>query len=230
MARTVNAAQHAEKRTAIIVAAERLIYANGFEQMTIQDVLESLAISQGAFYHYFPSKAALLEAVVGHLLDEAVGVLRPIVDDPQATAREKLERYFAAHFAWRTMRKDALLAILRVWNRDDNALVRQKERAAMLERLTPLVAAILRQGVHEGTCVVPSPEHTAHVVVTLRMGLSEALAAHLLSLDPPEDGLAPLTPLAAMIAAYADAIERVLGAPPGSLRIADAEELKTWFD
>jgi AcrR family transcriptional regulator len=226
MARTVNVEQHAAKRTAIIVAAERLIYAKGFEQMSIQDVLDALAISQGAFYHYFPSKTALLEAVVGHLLDEAVGVLRPIVDDPQASARDKSERYFAAHFEWRTARKDTLLAILRAWYRDDNALVRQKVRVAMLERLTPLVAAILRQGVQEGAYVIRAPEHTARVVVALRMGLSEALAALLLSLDPPRDDF---TPVAATIAAYADAIERVLGTPAGTLRIADAEVLTTWF-
>ena len=61
MARTVNATVYAVRRDAFIDAAQRLIQAKGYEQMSIQDVLDELDASTGAFYHYFDSKAALLD-------------------------------------------------------------------------------------------------------------------------------------------------------------------------
>ena len=64
MARIVKEEVYAEKRNAILDVAQRLIYTKGYEQMTIQDMLDDLQISKGAFYHYFDSKQAVLEALV----------------------------------------------------------------------------------------------------------------------------------------------------------------------
>jgi len=40
------------------------VYTTGFEQMSVQDILDELKISKGAFYHYFDSKLALLDGLV----------------------------------------------------------------------------------------------------------------------------------------------------------------------
>ena len=67
MARTLNATIYAVRRDAFVDVAQRLIQAKGYQQMSIQDVLDELDASRGAFYHYFDSKADLLEAVVERL-------------------------------------------------------------------------------------------------------------------------------------------------------------------
>ena len=56
--------EHAVRRNEILDLAQQLVYTKGYEQMTIQDILDGLQISKGAFYHYFDSKHAVLEAVV----------------------------------------------------------------------------------------------------------------------------------------------------------------------
>jgi TetR/AcrR family transcriptional repressor of nem operon len=48
--------------------------------MSIQDILDELKISKGAFYHYFDSKLALLDGLVERMMDEAVQLLQPIVE------------------------------------------------------------------------------------------------------------------------------------------------------
>jgi AcrR family transcriptional regulator len=228
MARTVKEHEHAAKRNDILAAAQRLVYTTGYEQMTIQDLLDDLQISKGAFYHYFDSKRALLEALIQRMVDEVIVHLLPIVHDPNLPTLEKLKRYFAALFRWRTEQKDVLLALLRGWYTDDNAIVREKARAAMLARFTPLLTAIITQGIQEGVVTTSSyPTQVAHVVTLLRMGLSEALAELLLAFDPHRNDL---DPIASTIAVFSDAIERILGAPKGSLTLADAEVLKGWFD
>ncbi|MDB5063897.1 MAG: TetR/AcrR family transcriptional regulator, partial [Chloroflexi bacterium] len=58
MPRTVNVAAHRVRREAFLDVAQRLIQTKGYEQMSIQDVLDALDTSRGALYHYFGSKQA----------------------------------------------------------------------------------------------------------------------------------------------------------------------------
>ena len=94
MARTVNEQEYAEKRNEILDAAQRLMYTKGYGRMTIGDILTDLGISSGAFYHYFGSKPALLEAFVERGQEEAEELFLPIVHDPHLSAIEKLQRFF----------------------------------------------------------------------------------------------------------------------------------------
>ncbi|HXZ05870.1 MAG TPA: TetR family transcriptional regulator, partial [Ktedonobacteraceae bacterium] len=47
MARIVKEKEFAGKRNEILDVAQRLIYTRGYEQMTVQDILEELEISKG---------------------------------------------------------------------------------------------------------------------------------------------------------------------------------------
>jgi len=60
MARTVNPEAVAAKRREILNAAGRLVLSKGYEQMSIQDILNEVQMSSGAFHHYFDSRGALL--------------------------------------------------------------------------------------------------------------------------------------------------------------------------
>src|SRR5215469_10592258 len=120
MARIVKA--HAVRRNEILDVAGGLISTKGYEQMTIQDILDSLQISKGAFYHYFDSKRALLEAIIERMQHEVEQILLPIVHDRELPALEKLHRFSVTISRWKTARKDFFLALLHVWYRDDNAI------------------------------------------------------------------------------------------------------------
>ena len=95
MARTLNAAVHTVRKEAFVDVAQRLMQTKGYEQMSVQDVLDELGASRGAFYHYFDSKQALLEAVVDRMVDGALAAVSPIVDDPNLSALRKFEGVFA---------------------------------------------------------------------------------------------------------------------------------------
>ena len=51
------------RKAAIIQAAEQLFYTKGYENTSIQDVLDALKLSKGGFYHHFESKLSLLDAI-----------------------------------------------------------------------------------------------------------------------------------------------------------------------
>src|SRR6476620_9832327 len=126
MARSVNEKEYALKRNQILDVTQRLVYTKGYEQMAIQDILGELRISKGAFYHYFDSKQALLEALIERMQQEAEQLIVPIMQDPHLRTLEKLQRFFDTAARWKTARKTYILGLLRVWYADDNAIVRQK--------------------------------------------------------------------------------------------------------
>ena len=226
MARIIKEQAYAERRKAILSVARQLVVTRGYEQMTIQDVLDALQISKGAFYHYFDSKQMLLEALIEDMQDGALQVLVPILHDPRLTALVKLQRFFDAASRWKTTQKTFVLALLRVWYTDDNAIVRQKLRLSMLKRIGPLLTEVVQQGVQEGTLTALFPDQLGGVFLSLMLDLSDTLAELFLSLGLEHDDLSHIK---LTVAAYTDALERVLGASTGSLYIVDDQTLEEWM-
>jgi AcrR family transcriptional regulator len=216
---------YAGKRTAILDAAQRLVYSKGYEQMTIQDVLDALRISKGAFYYYFDSKPALLDALLARTQDEVLAVLRPIADDAHLGALEKLRRFFPTLGRWKTDRKDFLLELARVLYSDDNAIFRQKTRARAISTVAPLLTEIMQQGIREGVVTVAYPDEVGDLLVCLVLDLSDTLAGLLLASARPGDLARRFE---RTVAVYTGALERVLGAPAGALPLIDADALREW--
>ena len=185
MARKINPAEHAIKRNEILAVAQRLVYTKGYEQMSIQDMLAELQISKGAFYHYFGSKQALLEALIEHMRHEGLGILLAIMREPGISALAKLQRFFDASARWKTDHKEFIIALMHVWYTDDNAIVRQKVQANLIEHATPPLAELIREGIGEGVIDTPYPEQASEIVLALLQGIGDALGR--LVLAPPSN-------------------------------------------
>lgn len=213
--------EHTVRRDEILDSAQRLINTKGYEQMTVQDILDELQIAKGTFYHYFDSKQALLEAFIERMIEAMEHIFRSVVDTPQLTALDKLNRFFALLGQYKTTEQTVMRTILRVWYTDDNALVRQKMRTATLERVAPLFAAVIHQGIEEGSLTTRYPDEAAEVVFSLAQDMVDILSHLLLSSQRIEFGRFERT-----VAAYTDVIERALGTPPHSLMLADTETLR----
>lgn len=225
MARVTNEEEYAGRRSHILDTAQRLVYTKGFRQMTIQDVLDELGISKGAFYHYFDSKQALLEGLVARMIEALVALAGSIANDPALGPLEKLERFFSSISGWKMERKSFLQALFQSWYSDDNAVVRQKVQAASLEAVGPLLTGIIREGARAGVLRPPYPDQAAGLFFALSQGLGDALGAVLLS---PELDRYDWERIEGTVAAYTEALEHVLGAPAGSLNLLYMDVLKEW--
>ena len=226
MARTVKEEEYTVKRQEIIEAAQRQVYTKGYDQMSIQDILDELQISKGAFYHYFHSKGDLLEALIDRMRLDVEPIMLPIINDPDLPTIEKLHRFFNVVGRWKTARKEYLLSLLRIWYADENAIVRQKSAASVTKWFAPLLAGVIRQGAQEGVLRTAFPDQAAEIVISLLQSLGETFKDLLFGSQSAEEKMQRAT---AIVAAYNDAMERVLGAPVGSLNLIDANTLNEWF-
>ena len=72
----------------IVSAAWRLFYEQGYENTTVDDIVELSGTSKGSFYHYFEGKDALLSSL-SILFDEKYEELTPRMD-PEMNSFDKL--------------------------------------------------------------------------------------------------------------------------------------------
>jgi AcrR family transcriptional regulator len=229
MARILKLDEHAARRNDILDAALGLVMTKGYERMSVGDILTLMGISSGAFYHYFDSKPAVLEAIVQRIREGSEPPLRLVFEDPELTAIEKLQTFFDVLDTIRNERKGEVIELLRVWYSDDNAIVRSKVETATYGWRAGLITRIAEQGAAEGTMAPEHLERSGEIVTALMHAMADAHAATMLDYGHKRIDEAAFT--AAMIAthaAYLDAIERVLGLPTNSLRRSDADAVAKW--
>ena len=75
-------------RSRIVAAAWELFYENGYDDTTVDDIVERSGTSKGSFYHYFAGKDALLSSL-STLFDEKYQELIPNMD-PVLSAFDQL--------------------------------------------------------------------------------------------------------------------------------------------
>lgn len=75
-------------RSKIVSAAWELFYEHGYDNTTVDDIVERSGTSKGSFYHYFAGKDALLSSL-STLFDEKYQALAPAMD-PDMPAFDQL--------------------------------------------------------------------------------------------------------------------------------------------
>lgn len=75
-------------KSRIVKAAWNLFYKNGYEQTTVEDIINASKTSKGTFYHYFKGKEALLNSL-SYLFDQKYEDLAAVID-PNLSSYDKL--------------------------------------------------------------------------------------------------------------------------------------------
>jgi len=75
-------------KSKIVNAAWKLFYEQGYDETTVEEIVEESCTSKGSFYHYFEGKDALLSSL-SYIFDEKYEELMENID-PEMTCYDKL--------------------------------------------------------------------------------------------------------------------------------------------
>ena len=215
------------RRSEILDVAQRRFYQDGYEQTSVQDIISEVGIAKGTFYHYFSSKLDLLDAMIERMVEQTLRSMEPLVVDSRLSALEKFERFFGDLADWKVENKAFLLDIMNILYKDENAILRNKVRAASVEKTLPLLTQIIEQGMAEGSFAAEYPADIAEIVMQIGQSLSDTLARIIMNEAHNDDTLAIIERKAIV---YHYAIERTLNAPAGTLKLFDLDQVKPWLE
>lgn len=216
-----------ERRQELIVTAQQLFYTKGYENTAVNDIIKAVGVSKGAFYHYFESKTAVLEAIVSQMAGEAVTNLQAIIADDTLSAIPKWQKVIHLSNNWKIERKAEVIEANRLMLMDENILLRHKIRSETTKVIATEMGKIIGQGVNEAIFDVEHVAETAVILFAIIETLSEKVNDLLLNPDQYSD---PATIALQKNVAVQTAVERLLGAPTGSMPIIDNDTLIAWFD
>jgi AcrR family transcriptional regulator len=219
--------QPEERRQEILDTAQLLIADKGYEHTSVQVIVDTIGIAKGTFYHYFDSKDDLLIALIENLVDEVVASMEMLVQDQELTAPQKLRAMFDNSAEIKLARKPALEPLTSAFVGADSAVFREMAQAVTQRRIGPPLAEIINQGVGEGVFTVGNPDRAAQIVLQLVQAMGYATVPYIMASPIDEDVLSHLQ---SIISAYEEAITRILGAAPGSIKLIDTSVYERWFE
>lgn len=190
-----------ERREELLDASQALFEERGVDATSVNDIIVKAGVAKGTFYWYFKSKDALLDALAERKVSLFIDKIQPILTNAHLDALEKLREAFARHESI----CHAHHALREHFHRPENMALHQKHADFERERLCPLLAAIIAQGVSEGIFSTDYPETAAEfLLVALRALIHPPIGAK----DQERTK---------RCAGIRDIMERSLGAPAGTL-------------
>ncbi len=207
------------RRQAIVETAERLFYENGYEHTSVQDVLDAMNMSKGGFYHHFESKMALLEAICEQRCESGYQLCEASVNACRGNAIDKLNTMFAAGFFFGQSSMDFVGLMVRVIYRDGSVQLKDTLQRATVRLYLPLVTRIVFEGIDNKLFYSAHPEGVSRIILMLNNCMTDEVA-NAISRARDENGEADILEL---ISAYRNAIELLLNAPYGQIRMLELE-------
>ena len=208
------------RREQIIGAAERLFYQKGYEQTSIQDILDELNLSKGGFYHHFESKLQVLEAICARQGENDKAALEEAFRQRTGDAVAQLNALFDVCGLWRSDRLDFAVLMIRAAYRGQSFQLRDTMRRVMTDAALPLVNQAIAAGLAENVFFTRFPNEIGELILQLFANITDEIATALAGGDE-----ASLGDVLGRLNAYRAAVETLLNAPFGSIELYDLTRL-----
>ena len=157
--------KHPEQTVQLILdTATRLFLQKGYDETTLQDIIDATKLSKGAIYHHFASKEAIIIAVVDRMGDFNSAVLAEIRDRKGLTGAEKLREMFRTSITLSFQGKILHMLPFLIEHPQFMALQMQ---SILGEAAPDYVLPVLREGIADGSIQTEHPEELSEVLLIL---------------------------------------------------------------
>ena len=148
----------------ILDTAQKLFIEKGYDQTSLQDIIEATKLSKGAIYHHFASKEDIFIKICDRIGQENALLLSKIRDHPTLNGQQKLKAIFRASLE--NANQSMLMEIVPYLLHNPKFLTIQIQELyadVAPNYLTP----ILEQGIRDGSIRAAHPQELAEAILIL---------------------------------------------------------------
>ena len=146
----------------ILDVATKLFLKQGYDNTSMQDIVDALGMSKGAVYHHFKSKEDLFEKTIIHYYSQG-DWFEKIVTDPSKNGLEKLKALFHHE-----MSDEEKLSVDQLYfTRINDSRVLLENMRVNIKETAPVLAKIIEEGNRDGSLSVAQPLETAELTLLM---------------------------------------------------------------
>ena len=149
----------------ILDTAQKLFIEKGYEQTSLQDIIDATKLSKGAIYHHFTSKEDIFIKICDRISQKNALLLAKVRDHPTLNGQEKLQEIFRTTL--RSSNQSLLMEIIpyQLLNNPKFLAIQIQDLYADVapHYLTP----ILEQGIRDGSIQTEHPQQLAEAILVL---------------------------------------------------------------
>ncbi len=214
-----------ERRAHILDAAQSLFFTQGWDAVTIANVLDEAAISKGGFYHHFAAKEDLLDGVVDRFTNEALAAAEAARSATSGDALTRFNAFLAESSRWKAERGPQMKFFVDAMTRPGNDMLFHRISNASWAAAKPVLRSMIAEGVAEGCFDVPDIDLATEIIFALTDGRRPILTAAIKAAEAGklDAGTAVLND---RMVAEAALIDRLLGLPRGSVMLSNPDEYR----
>lgn len=132
-----------KRKKMLLTIAYEMFLTRGYENTSVDEIIEKAQIAKGTYYYYFQSKEQMLEEVIDMMIENetkmAEQIIRTDIPVPQKivgilTSMKPSEEEQPI--------KNTLF-------QDENVLMHHKVRKKLIDTLTPLLSEVIKEGVND---------------------------------------------------------------------------------
>lgn len=181
------------RKNELIKIAYKKFLENGYEQTSVDEIIEEAQIAKGTYYYYFQSKEQMLEEVVEMMMakgsERAAEVLKSDLSVP--------EKIVGIMLAYRPMADE--LIIRDTLNRPENILLHDRINKKQVADVVPLLSEVVREGIRQEVFECEQIEERVKMILIISRIFDDG--------DYTRND----------VIAFIDLVEKLLGAKPGAL-------------
>ena len=216
------------KKAELIQTAEQLFCRNGYEQTSVQEILDILNTSKGSFYHHFPSKEALLEAICCQRADAVAADTEKRMGEG-GNILERLNTCLEGLIPLNGERITFLLMLLPVFDLPEGRSVKFAYQNSLTNVFHPMLTSLLEEGHREGTLFCPHPAVQAQLTLLLLNNLWGTICEKIIQAEKMREAI-DLSENLEFLNQSRTAIEKIISAPFGSVKLLNLADLKNISD
>jgi AcrR family transcriptional regulator len=214
------------RRAEVLDHALALFLQRGYANVSLNDLLAVAGTSKGAFYHYFPSKEALVTALAERSAAEAFEVLRPVFDEPGKNALERLNAGLAASYQVKMAMgaPEQIVAMTSLLKPHNQALF-GRIVTIWEDLFRPVLTEVITRGVHDGVFDTFDPEGVGDMIQGFAASLQTNLV-HVLDAPDARSRRNAIDDCVKRIKLHGIATDRILGLPDGSTVVLNRKQVE----
>jgi len=132
------------RKQELLDIAYRMFISKGYENTSVDDIIEAAGIAKGTYYYYFESKEQMLEEVIGMMIDKETGEASAILSAPVPVPQKIVGIIASIRPAPDEEPIEGALM------RPENIIMHQKIKRRLVDKVVPLLVKVVEEGIGQG--------------------------------------------------------------------------------